>query len=304
MNLKDKIKWRVDFFKKIIQRGRFETSDLFDFFLPNGKLKKRKIKEELESLFNVRIKSWETSPGFHAFNFSGYQIITPFSMQDKVIGFILDFGIQLLNRKTDINEIWKESIFLEREGPYELGNCYLEGEDVVIDAGANIGIFSLFASKIIGEKGEIFAFEPVKKTKEICEKNMKNNNIKNCRVFQCALGDCNRRVEIFVDDNNLTSASMVKKEEAKRKEDVEQVKLDDFIAQNNIKKVDFIKADIEGAERYFLEGAKETIRKFKPKIAICTYHLENDPEIIENFLKELVREYNITHKYKKLYAYV
>lgn len=69
-------------------------------------------------------------------------------------------------------------------------------------------------------------------------------------------------------------------------------------------RVDFIKADIEGAERYMLMGAKETLAKFAPKLALCTYHLKDDPQVMEKLILEANPNYIIEHRWQKLYAYV
>jgi hypothetical protein len=76
------------------------------------------------------------------------------------------------------------------------------------------------------------------------------------------------------------------------------------VKQKNLKKINFIKADIEGAERDMLRGAKETLRTMHPKLAICEYHLPDDPEVLEAIIKEANPNYVIEHKYMKLYAYV
>ena len=68
--------------------------------------------------------------------------------------------------------------------------------------------------------------------------------------------------------------------------------------------VDFIKADIEGAERYMLMGARETLGKFAPKLSICTYHFPDDPEVLEKIILEANPNYKIEHRWKKLYAIV
>ena len=48
--------------------------------------------------------------------------------------------------------------------------------------------------------------------------------------------------------------------------------IDDFVKGNNLSRVDFIKADIEGFERHMLAGAQETLARFSPKLELCTYN--------------------------------
>ena len=71
------------------------------------------------------------------------------------------------------------------------------------------------------------------------------------------------------------------------------ISIDDFVAQNKIEKINFIKLDIEGAELETLKGAAGTIEKYKPQLAICVYHKNSDFWEIPRFLKELVPEYEL-----------
>ncbi len=80
--------------------------------------------------------------------------------------------------------------------------------------------------------------------------------------------------------------------------------LDNWVKENGIERIDFIKADIEGAERNMLCGAKEILKRFEPKLAICTYHLPDDKEVLEKIVLEANPNYKVEHKYKKMYAYV
>ena len=50
------------------------------------------------------------------------------------------------------------------------------------------------------------------------------------------------------------------------------ITIDKFVEENNIEKIDYIKMDVEGAEKNILEGAIKTIKKFKPSLAIAIYH--------------------------------
>ena len=82
-----------------------------------------------------------------------------------------------------------------------------------------------------------------------------------------------------------------------------EIKGDPF-KENALPRVDSIKADIEGYERYMLMGAQETLRRFAPKLALCTYHLPDDPEVLSELIKQANPDYNIVLKSKKLYASV
>ncbi|MEM1671529.1 MAG: FkbM family methyltransferase [Archaeoglobaceae archaeon] len=67
--------------------------------------------------------------------------------------------------------------------------------------------------------------------------------------------------------------------------------IDKFVEETNIEKVDFIKIDTEGYEREIIKGAKETIRKFKPKMAISAYHLPDDKEKIPELILSIRDDY-------------
>lgn len=188
------------------------------------------------------------------------------------------------------------------EGPYEDGNVTLKENDIVIDAGANIGIFSLFASKKVGSGGVVYSFEPITEAAELLTKNIAANKLSNVVWAPYALSDRRQRISISLDEGLLGNSAILNKSE--KIEEVEGITLDEYVEENDIKRVDFIKADIEGAERYFLQGAKQTITKHRPRIAICTYHLPDDPEVIENLLRSYVPEYTFLKTDTKLFASV
>lgn len=67
--------------------------------------------------------------------------------------------------------------------------------------------------------------------------------------------------------------------------------------------MDFIKANLWGAERNFLLGASNTIDKYKPKISICDCYNDGDRQVLEEILLSIDSNYVIEHKYQKMYAY-
>ena len=70
------------------------------------------------------------------------------------------------------------------------------------------------------------------------------------------------------------------------------VKLDDMADELKLGRVDFIKMDIEGAERHALAGARRLLAVHKPRLAICIYHAPDDPQVVPR----LVREANGTYE--------
>lgn len=226
--------------------------------------------------------------------FSELKTINPFLLDKSYAGaFLYELGDLILpyefNDYTLINE-----------GLYECGNVKLEKDDVVIDCGANIGIFSAM-SALRGCK--VFAFEPIPDTvtylKQMAQ--MYEDKIEVCEYAlsnECGIARFNIR------EDDTLSSSMIKDLETDTGIEVNLITLDEYVKINKLDKVDFIKADIEGAERFMLQGAKETLKRFAPKIAICTYHLSDDKETLERIIKEANPNYIVEHKWKKLFAYV
>ncbi len=188
------------------------------------------------------------------------------------------------------------------EGPYLYKDVQIKKGDVVIDAGANLGLFSALASSL---GAIVYAFEPVKSTREkYLEKTAQLNE--NINIVPLALSNTIGNILIKGDSN--VSASIVESRNQKQgdliNEIVSTTTLDDWVKQNNISKIDFIKADIEGAERLMLEGAQWVLKNFAPKLAICTYHLPDDKKVLTDLILKANPNYKIIHKWKKLYACV
>jgi len=181
-------------------------------------------------------------------------------------------------------------------------NVTVQENDVVIDAGAWIGDFSAYAAF---KKAIVYAFEPLESTYEFLKKTASLNP----NIIPVKYGLSNSvstsYMKNFMDgglDNKIVSEGDITNDCVL--EEIKLTTIDNFVKENNLQKVDFIKADIEGAERYMLLGAKETLRKFAPKLIICTYHLPDDKEILKNIILEANPNYTIVQHTSKLFAQV
>lgn len=204
-----------------------------------------------------------------------------------------------------IDRIVYENPYYVSEGCYEKFGVVLSEGDYVLDAGANIGMFSIIADNVVGNTGKIFAFEPLQEISDVLEENIQRNQSKNIIIENKILGETNKQVEFFYNlDSNYNAASKTLKHDGDKVVSLEQITLDEYVTRNNIPKIDFIKADIEGAERDLLKGAEQTIKRYRPKLALRTYHLPDDPEVLYNLVKGFVPEYNVILDNKTLYAWI
>ena len=195
------------------------------------------------------------------------------------------------------------------EGPYETDEVRICPNDIVLDCGANVGMFSCVAAS----KGAcVYAFEPISEVAEFIKENAKLYVPNMINVVIEALAESEGEVEFQVldntGDNKATGLSTMVGDISNygeiKKRIVHTTTVDRFVECNEIKRVDFIKADIEGAERNMLLGATETLKKYAPKLSICTYHLPDDKEVLTKIIMDANPNYKITYGDKKLYAYV
>jgi len=190
------------------------------------------------------------------------------------------------------------------EGPYgykdDAFDVTIHKNDIVIDAGAWFGDFSAYASSL---DAVTYAFEPVEcNFQMLCKTAELNGEI---YPVKKGLGSSECDMDIFICNTNSGAHSLVvEKGDSTLTEKIELTTLDQFVEENKLERVDFIKADIEGAERDMLKGATQTLKKFAPKLAICTYHLPDDPQVLEQIIMDANPNYKVVHLRHKLMAAV
>ena len=133
-----------------------------------------------------------------------------------------------------------------------------------IDGGANIGFFSLIASKVVGATGSVIAFEPTPLTLNYLKKNINVNKIKNIIVIAKGLSSSEKQLPFLLRKDNPEANSIVAKEDDNLQDEgqiinISTISIDKFCSEKNIKKVDLIKLDIEGQELEAIRGAREIL---------------------------------------------
>ena len=149
-----------------------------------------------------------------------------------------------------------ENNFYGEPGTAALVKNILKEGMTFIDIGANVGTYSYLASKIVGDNGRVFAFEPHPGCFSTLKKITKNK--KNITAFQKAVSDQDGFIEFHLSAKNSGTHSIYNSEGNSKIINVETVKLDNIFKNVN-KKIDLILMDVEGAEPNVINGMKDLL---------------------------------------------
>lgn len=192
-------------------------------------------------------------------------------------------GVCFYNANPNTLSICKE-IFVNEV--YSKGDVKIDEGDVVFDIGANVGVFSLFASLVKGT--QVYAFEPHPKNYGILTNNVSKNNIETIRCFNYALG-LKEEERLLIEGNIAGGHKLSYNNESTNSEEtlkVTSVTLKSMMEKLNIDTIDFIKLDCEGAEGEVIKSlGQEGLKRIK-KMAI-EFHDNNSILNHSEILKEL-----------------
>lgn len=153
------------------------------------------------------------------------------------------------------------------EGKFEAAelaflNRFLRQGMTVLDVGAHHGFYTLLASKSVGDTGKVFSFEPSPRERKALHLHLKVNRCKNVAIQGMALGDQNTDTDLYVVEDRAAGCNSLRPPDVAAKTfpvSVPVVRLDDWLAEHKIDRVDFIKLDVEGAELTILKGAQRLL---------------------------------------------
>lgn len=157
-------------------------------------------------------------------------------------------------------------------GSYEMGKrlafeeAILPG-GVIYDIGANVGFYSLLAAELTGEKGQVYAFEPLPRNIEFLKQHVQINRFENIKIFEAAISD--HEGEAFFDLGASTAMGHLSQVGELK---VKLASLDEMLATGEILPPDFMKIDVEGAEFEVIQGAQKILEKYHPTLFLDTHN--------------------------------
>ena len=140
-------------------------------------------------------------------------------------------------------------------------------DSVVLDIGANAGWYTLNWQKNANNV-QVFSFEAIPVIYENMVQNLILNGLPTNNAYNFALSNESGEKEFYFDTERCGASSMVnlRDTDCTRKVKCKVKKLDELVPSFGLDQIDFIKCDVEGAEKLVFEGGIETIRNYKPVI--------------------------------------
>jgi FkbM family methyltransferase len=185
------------------------------------------------------------------------------------------------------------------EHVYSVGKGTLRAGDVVLDVGTHLGVFTRLALRANAARVIAIEADP---TNARCLRKTFAREIAASRVtvVEAAAWDRSGTVTFASDPAHGTLGSAVSDRGTLQ---VRSVTLDEVVRDLGLQRVDYVKMDIEGAERHALRGAAKLLREFAPRLAICTYHNPEDPQLLESIVRGAQPKYRVVHNSRLAHFY-
>ena len=172
---------------------------------------------------------------------------------------------------------------------YSHPNFTINSEDIVIDIGAHIGLYTVYASQFC-TRGMIFSFEPIKENYDLLKENIELNNLKNAHLYNLAVSSDDGNVQLYL---NNDQAGHSKFSQTSKSVLVKSISLKKIFDENQIDHCNLLKIDCEGSE---YEIIRETPFEYLTKIdkIIIEYHMaDSHPELLVELQTKLRHNFSL-----------
>ena len=234
------------------------------------------IKKPLRALFRTAMQFYPREYGKYSILMKLYfPYLAPTSPTKEVV--TLHDGIRM---ELELNEYLQSQLYLFGEFEPATVNVLkrlVKSGDTALDIGANVGYMSLVLAKFVGKSGRVFSFEPDSKNFALLKRNLELNPDCNIKPIPKAVSDTNQPVRLYqarFDFNGGAHSMLPSEKHSNEFVEIEATTIDDFVKSHELKKIDVIKIDIEGAEMSAFKGMSETIRRSRPFVVceLCEEH--------------------------------
>lgn len=176
---------------------------------------------------------------------------------------------------------------------YGAGERAVQPGDVVLDCGANIGVYVWEALE--SKARLVVAIEPAPENLEALKRNFAPQIASGkVIIYPKGVWDKDDFLTLNVDPANSAADSFViRREGARAVARVPLTTIDRLVEELKLDRVDYIKMDIEGAEPNALEGARRTLARWRPRLSISAYHAEDHPRRIPAVIRAIVPGYRM-----------
>jgi len=204
-------------------------------------------------------------------------------------------GTKCVMRNKSDSIAFFENYFLKLNNPNK--KFEIKKDDIVIDIGAHIGYFTIYAAKN-AYQGTVYSIEPYKESFEILKKNLKLNDLENVKPLHAAISRVTEQVTLYIDKNNQIGNSIFRIDKTTESEKVDSFSLGDFVKNNRIEKINFLKIDCEGAEFEILLNMDKELLKNIHRISVEVHENSNTNSMDE--LVDLMNRNNFKVKISSL----
>ena len=201
--------------------------------------------------------------------------------------------IKLRKQSTDLMALI--NVWLIEE--YKKSGFQINQNDVVLDIGAHIGLFTLYASQFC-TKGSIFSFEPMKDNYELLLENIKLNNLKQVKFFNLAVSNSNDPIKLYINDDESGHSIF---SQSSQNLMVNSISLKRIFDENQIKYCNFLKLDCEGAEYEIIKNLPLSYFEKIDKMIIEYHMADSNPELLIE-LKKILTSQNFKIETKSLFS--
>lgn len=223
------------------------------------------------------------------------------SKNGLIIKKILDYKMYL---DIDDTGLSRELLFkgVREELQTEIWKKMIRPEMNILECGANLGYYALMEAAIVGNKGRVYAIEPIPENFRILKKNIKLNNYSNIiKAYNLAISDQEGNSKIAVTKNSNFATMLLEKDimskwmskklkqQTKKIIKIKTVRMDNFL--KNKRDIDLIRMDIEGYEIKVIKGLISAIEKSRKPIKLfIELHpsVLKEDKMISKFVKDLL----------------